>query len=126
MNHQQLWVEPIGGIITARIRGKCSEEILRECQDRVIILAKDTLLVRVLYDALEMEDPGVHLAIAQQNMDSEAWKEFGSMPLRRAILVPNSRIAFLARLAFGQFGEGSYRVFYNDLTQAVLWLEEKV
>ncbi len=126
MNHQQLWVEPIGGIITARIRGKCSEEILRECQDRVIVLAKDTLQVKVLYDALEMEDPGVHLAIVQQNMDSEAWKEFGSMPLRRAILVPNSRIAFLARLAFGQFGEGSYRVFYNDLTQAVLWLEEKV
>ncbi|WP_151638084.1 MULTISPECIES: STAS/SEC14 domain-containing protein [Noviherbaspirillum] len=125
MNHQQLWVEPVGGIITARIRGKCTEEILRECQDRVVELVKDTQQVKVLYDALEMEDPGVQLAILQQNMDSDAWKKYGPIPLRRAILVPNTRIAFLARLAFGQFGEGTYRVFYNDLTQAVVWLEER-
>ncbi len=124
MNNQQFWVEPVGGIITARIRGKCTEEILKECQDRVVLLTKDTQQVKVLYDALEMEDPGVHLAILQQNMDLEAWKQFGLIPLRRAILVPNTRIAFLARLAFGQFGEGTYRVFYNDLTQAVLWLED--
>ncbi|KRB80999.1 STAS/SEC14 domain-containing protein [Noviherbaspirillum sp. Root189] len=125
MNHQQLWVEPVGRIITARIRGKCTEEILRECQDRVVELVKDTQQVKVLYDALEMEDPGVQLAILQQNMDSDAWKKYGPIPLRRAILVPNTRIAFLARLAFGQFGEGTYRVFYNDLTQAVVWLEER-
>lgn len=125
MNHQQLWVEPVGGIITARIRGKCSEELLKECQDRVIELVKDTQQVKVLYDALEMEDPGVQLAVFQQDMDAEAWKQYGPIPLRRAILVPNTRIAFLARLAFGQFGEGTYRVFYNDLTQAVVWLEER-
>lgn len=126
MNQQQLWVEPVGGIITARIRGKCTEELLRECQERVLLLAKDTEQVKVLYDALEMEDPGVDLAVFQQKMDLEAWKQFGPVPLRRAILVPNTRIAYLARLAFGQFGEGAYRVFYNDLTQAVLWLEERV
>lgn len=125
MNHQQVWVEPVGGIIMARIRGKCTEEVLKECQDRVILLAKDTQQVKVLYDALEMEDPGVQLAILQQNMDAEAWKQYGPIPLRRAILVPNTRIAFLARLAFGQFGEGAYRVFYNDLTEAVSWLEER-
>jgi hypothetical protein len=43
-----------------------------------------------------------------------------------AILVPNTRIAYLARIAFGQFGEGAYRVFYNDMAQAILWLEEKI
>jgi hypothetical protein len=80
----------------------------------------------VLYDALEMEDPGVDLAVMQQKMDSEAWNQFGPIPLRRAILVPNTRIAYLARLAFGQFGEGAYRVFYNDLAQAILWLEERI
>jgi hypothetical protein len=126
MNQQQLWVEPLGGIITARIRGKCTEEILKECQDRVLLLSKDTQQVKVLYDALEMEDPGVDLAVFQQKMDSEAWNQPGPIALRRAILVPNTRIAFLARLAFGQFGEGAYRVFYNDLTQAVLWLEERI
>jgi hypothetical protein len=126
MNQQQLWVEPVGGIITARIRGKCTEEILKECQERVLLLTKDTQQFKVLYDALEMEDPGIELAVLQQRMDSEAWQQFGPVPLRRAILVPNTRIAYLARLAFGQFGEGAYRVFYNDLTQAVLWLEERI
>lgn len=126
VNQQQLWVEPVGGIITARIRGKCTEKILRECHSRVLVLSKDTQQVKVLYDALEMDDPGLDLAVFQQNMDSEAWGQFGPLPLRRAILVPNTRIAFLARLAFGQFGEGAYRVFYNDLTQAVLWLEERL
>lgn len=126
MNQQQLWVEPVGGIITARVRGKCTEEILRECQERVLLLAKDTRQVKVLYDALEMEDPGVDLALLQQKMDAESWKQIGPVPLRRAILVPNTRIAYLARIAFGQFGEGAYRVFYSDLTQAILWLEEKI
>jgi hypothetical protein len=40
-----------------------------------------------------------------------------------AILVPNTRIAFLARITFGQFGEGQYRVIYNDIVQAISWLE---
>jgi hypothetical protein len=30
----------------------------------------------------------------------------------------------LARIAFGQFGEGEYRVFHDDLSQALCWLEE--
>ena len=31
-------------------------------------------------------------------------------------------LAYLARLAFG---EGDYRVFYNDIVGAVLWLTDK-
>jgi hypothetical protein len=41
--------------------------------------------------------------------------------LRRAIVVPNSKLAYLARLAFG---EGDYRVFYNDFIGAIRWLGE--
>jgi hypothetical protein len=37
-------------------------------------------------------------------------------------VVPNSRLAYLARLAFG---EGDYRVFYNDIVAAVRWLSEE-
>jgi hypothetical protein len=124
--NQQLWVEPVGEIVLARLRGRCDEEILKECQRRVFELLKDTSQVKVLYDALEMEDPTVDMALLQQKMDSVAWEQIGPIPLRRAILVPNTRIAYLARLAFGQFGEGSYRVFYNDMAQAILWLEEKI
>jgi len=41
--------------------------------------------------------------------------------LRRAIVVPNTRLAYLARLAFG---EGDYRVFYNDITAAITLLSQ--
>jgi hypothetical protein len=37
-------------------------------------------------------------------------------------VVPNTRVAFLTRLAFG---EGDYRVFYNDISAAIRWLEER-
>jgi hypothetical protein len=54
---------------------------------------------------------------AQQELD----QELGPTKLRRAIVVPNSRLAYLARLAFG---EGEYRVFYNDIVSAVKWLAD--
>lgn len=123
MNREQLWVEPVGGIIIARIRAQCTEEILRECQERVLTLAKETQRVRILYDALEMDEPSIELVVLQGKMDLETTKWLGTVASRRAILVPNTRIAYLARLAFGQFGEGTYRVFYNDLAAAMSWLE---
>lgn len=125
MMNEQLWVEPVGDLILARVRGRCDEAILKECQRRVFELVKDTGQVKVLYDALELEDPTVDMALFQDRMDAEAQEQLGPLMLRRAILVPNTRIAYLARIAFGQFGEGAYRVFYNDMAQAILWLEEK-
>ena len=125
MNQQQLWVEPVGEIVLARLRGRCDERVLKECQQRVFELVKETRQVKVLYDALELEDPTVDMALLQDRMDQDAWEQIGPIPLRRAILVPNTRIAYLARIAFGQFGEGTYRVFYNDMAQAILWLEQK-
>lgn len=124
MDQQQLWVEPVGDIIIARIRGTCTEALLVECQRRVIDLAKDTQQVKVLYDSLEMEVPTVDVALAQQALESEAWKRFGPLPLRRAILVANTRVAYLSRIAFGELGEGGYRVFYNDMAGALRWLDE--
>jgi len=73
---------------------------------------------KVLYDTLEMEPPPVDVPLAQQQLD----QELGSTRLRRAIVVPNSRLAYLARLAFG---EGEYRVFYNDIVSAVKWLADQ-
>jgi len=124
MTYQQLWVEPVGDLVLARVRGRCDEDVLKECQRRVLELVKDTRQVKVLYDALEMEDPTVDMALCQDRMDAEAHEQLGPVVLRRAVLVPNTRIAYLARIAFGQFGEGAYRVFYNDMAKAILWLEE--
>jgi hypothetical protein len=124
MESQKLWVEPVGSIIVARLRGVCSEDVLRECQDRVFDLITDTNQVKVLYDALEMEAPDVDLVLVQQKLETEMKAKLGQAPLRKAILVPDTRLAYLARIAFGQFGEGEYRVFYNDISQAVRWLED--
>lgn len=117
MDNAQVWVELSGALIIARIRGVPTEDLLRECQNRVIQLAKDTGRGHVLYDALELQLPTVEPALIQQKLESELDP---AITLRRAIVVPNTRVAFLARLAFG---EGDYRVFYNDISAAIHWLD---
>jgi len=113
----QLWVELVGDLIIARLRGEPSEDLLRECQKQVLFLAKDSERVKVLYDALEMLPPPVDVPWSQRALD----ENLGAIQLKRAIVVPNSKLAYLARLAFG---EGNYRVFYSDMIGAMKWLSE--
>ena len=115
--NKQLWIEPVGNLIIARVRGTPTEDLLVECHHRVLDLVKETQQGRVLYDALEMDPPPVEVPLAQQKLD----QELGDIKLRRAIVVPNTRLAYLARLAFG---EGDYRVFYNDMIAAIQWLSQ--
>jgi len=117
LENQQLWIEPVGSIIWARLRGVPTEDLLRECQERVLQLVRDTGNGKLLYDAIELELPTVDPALVQQKLESE---RDPALAIRRAIVVPNSRVAFLSRLAFG---EGDYRVFYNDFSAAIRWLE---
>ncbi|WP_395742024.1 hypothetical protein [Prosthecobacter sp.] len=111
----QLWVELVGEIIVARIRGIPTEELIRECQQRVIALQADTRCTRVLYDALELERPPIEIVLTQQSFSAE----LKDSALCVAIVVPNTSIAYLARLAFGDL---NHRVFYNDIAAAILWL----
>ncbi len=110
-----LWVELVGDIIVVRVRGRPTEDIIRRCQDAVVVLLRDTLGGKILYDTLEMSDPTTQLALTQQTLDAQ----IASLRVRRAIVVPNARLAYLARLAFG---DGEHRVFYNDLSSAFAWL----
>lgn len=114
---QRVWVELSGEIIVARIRGAMTAEDVTELQSQVMLLLSDSGRSRVLYDALEMEPPGVELTLAQQP-NSEQLRRRG---VRAALLVPNTRLAYIARLAFG---EGNFRVIYNDLAEAVRWLTD--
>jgi len=113
---EQLWVEPVGNLIIARLRGLPTEELLRECQARVLELVRETGKHCVLYDALEMHAPEVAVAWSQRKLD----EQLGPVKLRRAIVVPNTKLAFLARLAFA---DGDYRVFYSDMAAAIKWLD---
>lgn len=124
MRDPGIWVEPVGSVIVARLRGKPTAELLRECEDRVLELARDTQQVRVLYDALELVDPEIEMVLLQQRLDSDKKVNLGAASLRTAILVPNTRIAYLSRIAFGHAGEANYRVFYNDYGAALKWLED--
>ena len=114
----QLWVELVGDLVIARVRGEPTEALLRECQERVLFLIRDAGRGKVLYDTLEMDPPPVDVPWSQRALD----EALGPLKLRRAIVVPNSRLAYLARLAFG---EGDYRVFYNDFVAAIRWLGEE-
>jgi hypothetical protein len=111
----QIWVELVGDLVMARVRGEPNEEMLRQAQEQVLFLVKDAGRGKVLYDALEMEAPPIDVPWCQRALD----EELGDVKLRRAIVVPNSKLAYLARLAFG---EGDYRVFYNDFIGAIRWL----
>ena len=113
--NEQLWIEPVGDIIIARMRGTPTEALLRECQQRILTLVKDTGHGRILHDVLEMLPPPIEVPLAQWQLDKEA----GPVILRRAIVVPNTKLAYMARVAFG---EGDYRVFYNDMSSAIAWL----
>ena len=123
MRNEQVWVEPVGTVIVARVRGKPTAEMLRDCERRVLELARATQQVRVLYDALELEPPEMELVLLQKQLDSEKKDNLGSASLRTAILVSNTRVAYLARIAFGHAGEAHYRVFYSDFAAAFHWLE---
>jgi hypothetical protein len=114
---ENLWVELKGNIIIARLRGVPSQEILKKCQETIFQIAHDTGSRLILYDALEMSPPAIDLVISQWNVaEIDALNE---LKLKRAILVTDTKLAYLARLAFG---DGVYRVFYNDLSAAVTWL----
>lgn len=113
----QLWVELVGDLIIARVRGQPTEALLRQCQEQVLFLVNDAGRAKVLYDTLEMEAPPIDVPWSQRQLD----QSLGPVQLKRAIVVPNSKLAFLARLAFG---DGDYRVFYNDIVAAVRWLTE--
>jgi hypothetical protein len=113
----QLWVEPVGTVIIARLRGLPTVELLAECQSLVVQLLQETAKPLVLYDALEMMPPETAVAWSQRTLDSKL-----TFRPKRAIVVPNTKIAYLARLAFAdEFGDN--QVFYNDMAAAFEWLK---
>lgn len=117
-NQHQVAVHLGEDLILARIQGCPTEAVLQQCQAEVLSLARESGIRKVLYDALNMEPPPVSIPWVQRALD----EQLIDLKLRRAIVVPNTKLAFLARLAFG---DGDYRVFYEDKAAATQWLSEK-
>ncbi|MDB5699216.1 MAG: hypothetical protein JWN69_2020 [Alphaproteobacteria bacterium] len=112
---QRTWVGLSGDLVVARVRGTVTEEEVSSAQEQVLRLLDETQRSQVLYDALEMEPPSINLTLVQRGHSDQLYRK----GVRIAILVPDTRTAFLARLAFGQ---GDYRVIYNDRAEALAWL----
>jgi hypothetical protein len=81
----------------------------------ILNLVKETGRGLILQDCLEMETPPVDVPVSQWKLNEQA----SSIRLRRAVVVPNARLAYLGRLAFGN---DDIRVFYNDMAGALAWL----
>ena len=71
MSQGQAWVELVGDLIVARVRGEPNEQLLRETQDKVLFLVKDAGRARVLYDTLEMDATANSRRI--RSMSKQAW-----------------------------------------------------
>ncbi len=83
-----LWVELSGDLIIARVRGEPTVELLVDCQQQVVSLAREAGRARVLYDVLEMLPPPVDVPWSQRALD-----ETLGVHLRRAIVVPTAKLA---------------------------------
>jgi len=123
VNDTDLSVGHVGAVIVARLRGIPTAEVLLECEQQIAALSRETRHASVLYDALELMAPDTSLVLLQQRLGAVRSEMLGTRSLRTAILVANTRIAYLARIAFGHAGETSYRVFYGDMGAALRWLE---
>jgi hypothetical protein len=82
---------------------------------RIIQVVNDTGCQSGLFDLLEADAPTFDGMDAQAALNSE----LKVLDLRIAIVVPNSRLAYLARMVFN---DESHRIVYNDMAEAVLWL----
>lgn len=110
-----LWVELVGSVIVARIRGTPTEALIRSCQSKIVSILHDTDRKRIMYDALELESPSTDVALTQQSLTSALLDP----AMRIAIVVANTKVAYFSRLAFS---DTNHRVFYNDMAGALAWL----
>jgi hypothetical protein len=111
--HGEFTIEVADNIAIVCVRGEPTKELIAACQARVLAIAQQGVVTAVLYDARAMQPPTIDVPWTQRTLDEQERPE-----LRRAIVVPNAKLAFLARLAFGE----DDRVFYDDFAAAEKWL----
>lgn len=109
--------EAMGSLVVVRLTQAVSERVLEECQLCMLETMAQTGSKAVLYDLTEMQPASVNVLLYQRLLDEHV----RHLDLRRAIVVPNTQIAHLARLAFGV---GDYRLFYDDLDAAKRFLRD--
>lgn len=98
--------------------GTLSEAVAsQECQLCVVETLQLTGSKAVLYDLREMPPAPISVLLYQRLLDEHV----AHLQIRRAIVVPNTLVAHLARLSFGA---GDYRLFYDDMEAAKRFLRD--
>jgi len=109
--------EAVGSLVVVRLTQAVNERVLEECQLAVLETMQQTGSKAVLYDLTEMQPAPVNVLLYQRLLNEHV----RHLNLKRAIVVPNTQIAHLARLAFGV---GDYKLFYDDLDGAKRFLRD--
>jgi len=109
--------EALGSLVVVRLTEAITERVLEECQLCMLETLQRTGSKAVLYDLTELQPTPVNVLLYQRLLNEHV----RHLDLRRAIVVPNTQVAHLARLAFGV---GDYKLFYDDLDAAKRFLRD--
>ena len=109
--------EAVGSLVVVRLTRPVTERVLEACQRRVLETMQQTGCKAVLYDLTHMQPTRVNVLLYQRILN----EHIRHLDVRRAIVVPNTQVAHLARLAFGL---GDYKLFYDDLDGAKRFLRD--
>ena len=107
----------VESLVVVRLTRPANERVLEECQLCMLEAMQQTGAKAVLYDLREMQPTSVNVLLYQRILNDHV----RHLDLRRAIVVPNTQVAHLARLAFGV---GDYKLFYDDLDAAKRFLRD--
>lgn len=111
----QLHIEVMDGLIIARIVGEPTTDFFHDAIMRLKQVVKDTGIRKVLYDMLATDAPYMDVILH----GTRTAVETPGKPLQRAVVVPNSKLAYMTRIIFG---EVNCRIFYRDMEAAIEWL----
>jgi hypothetical protein len=114
---EEFFCEAVGSLVVVRLTQAVTERVLEECQLCVLETMQRTGSKAVLYDLTEMQPTPVNVLLYQRLLNEHV----RHLDIRRAIVVPNTQTAHLARLAFGV---GDYKLFYDDLDAAKRFLRD--
>jgi hypothetical protein len=109
--------EAVGSLVVVRLTQPTSERVLEECQLSMLETMQQTGSKAVLYDLRQMQPTTLNVLLYQRILNEHV----RHLDLKRAIVVPNTHVAHLARLGFGV---GDYKLFYDDIEGAKRFLRD--
>ena len=114
----RLTCELVNNVVVATLQGEPTERVLEQCRAEILALARRSGIRAVLYDFRQLSlAPSAKVLLHQEALDHET----PGMKLRRAVVVPDTSIGYLARLAFSA---DDCLVFLNDYAAAVRFLSK--